>query len=400
MHRSAPDQPATIYRSGRDGPADILLFVKGWGPGGVERIALRLAAGWRDAGVRVDLLVANNEAAPTPAIGYIPIPAWPLIGHRWNLARLAVAAMAAARGGRPAIIFCPGNAYTIIAIVLKIRLGRACPPILAKISNDLRRDDLPWWARAPYRLWLRVQGRLIDRFAALSQPMAQEVAERMAVPANRIHVVPNPVLSLRDLDPEVIARPNIGQGRRFVAIGRLERQKDYPLMLRAFARASAPDDRLVIYGEGGERRALVMLTEQLQLTQRVHFAGHCPDVRKRLADHDILLLTSAYEGQPGAIVEALSAGLAIIATRCCAGMAELLDGGALGQLVDRGAMDDLVRAIATARPDAQDRGAAQAKARAFTIEAAMPAYAALFATMAADRAARSAPSGEPRSLAA
>ncbi|MDF0542148.1 glycosyltransferase [Sphingobium sp. H39-3-25] len=367
-----------------------MLPLKGFGPGGVERIALRLADGWQRAGIRTDVLMARPDGpmrGEASAATIHPLTPWPWIADRWPMLRLTVASLRAVRGHQarptPMILFCPGNAYTVVAVALKFVLGRHCPPIVAKVSNDLQREDMHPALRPFYRLWLRIQGRAIDHFAVLSLPMAREVMALMWVPCDRVHVVPNPVLSDAELgDSRDLERrpPRAGEGRSFVAVGRLEPQKDYPLMLSAFARGSAPGDRLTIYGEGRERDRIVQLAETLGIADRVHLAGFSSDIPGELRQHDILLLTSAFEGQPGAVIEALAAGLPIIATQCCAGMSELLDEGALGSIIDRQDVDGLVRAIAQARPGSQDRDRSRAKAYSFTIEAAVPAYARLFAT--------------------
>lgn len=385
------NRPLSPSASADGTPSGIALFLKGFGPGGVERIALRLAAGWHAAGMDVRVTLASADgpmrATRVDAAGTIA-PDWPLVGKGWRIARLTAAMLGQMRDHPPAILFCPGNAYTIVAILLKIALGRACPPIVAKVSNDLERRDMSAPMRLIYRFWLWVQGRMIDHFAVLSAPMAQEVMHLMRATPDRVHIVPNPVLSLADLESEAPeAKPHPSVGRRFVAVGRLERQKDYPLMLRAFAAGSAPVDHLTIVGEGRERAALETLANSLGIAARVHFPGHCATVRTTLRDQDILLLSSTYEGQPGGVVEALSVGLCVIATRCCAGMDELLDDGALGHLVDRGDVQGLVKAIASAQPGTQDCARARVKAQAFTIEAAVPAYSALFATVLAERQA-------------
>ncbi|CAN5246989.1 glycosyltransferase family 4 protein [soil metagenome] len=370
---------------------DVALFLKGSGPGGVERTALRLVAGWRATGVGVSLTVGVADGALTPGSGMCQVSrAWPVVGTRWPLTRLTWSMWRHLRRDRPAILFCPGNSYTLVAVLLKTLLGRACPLIVAKISNDLERHDMPRAVRPFYRAWLLVQGRMIDHFAVLSAPMGAQVARLMHVATARVHVVPNPVLSHTDWVSIERADKPVQLGRRFVAVGRLERQKDYPAMLRAFASGAKADDRLTICGEGRERDALARLTGSLGIAERVHFAGHRADIRKELCDHDVLLLTSLYEGQPSAVVEALSVGLAIVATRCCAGMAELLDNGALGTLVESGDAVALARAVARAVPGQQDRARACAKARSFSIEAAIPAYMALFARVIAERQARDA----------
>jgi glycosyltransferase involved in cell wall biosynthesis len=357
---SMPDGPHA-------GAPSVLTYVHGTGPGGVERIALRLVAGWRRDGMAVRLILGDGAGA-----------------GRWRTIAMAAALVRAIRAERPDILFCPGNSYTLIACLVKLRLRGHCPPIVAKISNDLVRRDLPWPKRAGYALWLRVQGRLIDRFAALSAPMAAETMRRMAVARGRVDVLPNPVLSAADLAAVAAERPRVpAAGRRFVAVGRLERQKNYPLMLCAFADGAGPDDRLTIFGTGRAGAALAREGAALGLAERVRFAGHGTDILSELRRHDVLLLSSLYEGQPGVVIEALACGLAIVATRCCAGMSHLLDGGALGLMVPPGDRAALAQAIRTVRPALQDRRRAHARAALFTTERAVPAYRALFARITA-----------------
>lgn len=351
----------------RDSPrpaTDVLVFTKRSAPGGVERIALRLSAAWRSEGLVVTHIVPPADR---------DIPEWLEMLQLLRMTRRSV------RESRPKVLFCPGNAYTVLAVLLK--LSGADVPIVAKISNDLRRPDMPRLMRPLYRMWLRVQGAVIDEFAALSPAMASEIVELMDVPRARVHVVPNPVLSRADIDEDAgRPLPATGAGRRFVAVGRLEVQKNFPLMLRAFATGSEAGDTLAICGEGRERATLELLAKELGIASRVRFTGFCDTVRDQLARHDILLLSSVYEGQPGVVVEALSVGLGVIATRCCAGLPELLEDGALGCLVPRGDHAAFAGAIAVSRAGTQDRAHAGAKAAKFTIEAAMPAYAVLFAT--------------------
>lgn len=386
----SPNDKAIVDSDGEvSSPPHILVFLHAPGPGGVERIALRLVTGWQKAGIDVRLMLGNpagpmqHDLPPGNATQYMP--SWPLIGRRLASLHLLVATLRAIDARRPDILFCAGNVYAIIAVLLKLRLGRRCPLILAKVSNDLMRSDMHWIMRPLYGFWLRMQGKMIDHFAALSDPMAREVAARMGVDRARVHVVPNPVLALTDLDAVVAPSSSSSpqQGRRFVAVGRLERQKNYPLMLRAFAEGRGPDDRLTIFGEGRARFQLERLADRLGIAAKVHFAGFSADIRRQLPHHDLLLLSSRYEGQPGVVVEALACGLPVIATRCCASMPSLLDDGALGTLIDGGDETAFANAIRTADPDSQDRPRAREKAASFTIERAVPAYRALFHHMLA-----------------
>ena len=86
----------------------------------------------------------------------------------------------------------------MVAVAMKLLLGRRCPPIVLKISNDLGRADLPAPIRALYRLWCRVQGRLIDHFTGLAPAMATEIAAAMRVPPARITIIDDPALGEAD----------------------------------------------------------------------------------------------------------------------------------------------------------------------------------------------------------
>lgn len=293
----------------------------------------------------------------------------------------------AVRQLRPDILFCAGNSYTIVAAALKLLLGRHCPPIVAKISNDLDRRDLPPPVRWCYRLWLRIQGRVIDHFVGMDHPMMQEIGEAMRCPMRAITIIPDPALS-----DALIARlraprpPAAPRGRRFVAIARLAAQKNIALMLRAFAAGRRAGDRLTIFGEGPERPAAEKAIVRLGLENAVILAGHVPDPALRLPDFDIFLLSSDYEGVPAAILEALAANLTIVATRCSRSMDSLLGQGKLGMIVPPGDERALGDAIGQARPGAQDAAESLAQARRFTIERASRAYLACFAANGANGA--------------
>lgn len=131
------------------------------------------------------------------------------------------------RALRPDVLFAAGNSYAVVAVAMKLLLGRACPPIVLKISNDLGRADLPAPVRLLYRLWCRVQGRLIDHFIGLAPAMRAEIAHAMRVSPDRITIIDDPALGEADytrLAAIGAARAAPGPARRYVAIGRLATQ--------------------------------------------------------------------------------------------------------------------------------------------------------------------------------
>ena len=367
----------------------ILCFLHSFEPGGVERTALHLCAAWREAGAEVAVLLGRDEGRmrcegagldylvpPRPGFSTAPIETlWMMFWLPWTILRW-----------QPDVLFCAGNSYTIVAVAMKLLLGRRCPPIVAKISNDLVRIDLPGPIRRVYRLWCRLQGKWLDHLVALSPAMRGEIINVMGVEPGRVAVVEDAVLEesalpmLAQASRRALATRGIG--RRLVAAGRLAAQKDFGLMISAFARAAKPADRLVILGEGPERPRLERLIDRLELGKRVRLVGHQDRIAPWLGCSDVLLLSSRYEGLPAIVIEALAAGLPVIATDCCVSMAGLLDDGRLGIPVAPGDERAFGEAIATLRPEAYDSAAAIAFAARFTVQAAASSYLDLFARLA------------------
>lgn len=337
----------------------ILCYLHSFEPGGVERMALRLCQAWRDDGLDVTLVMGRTEGAlrgESAAMPFIrlPGPAFPTryVETLWMMLWLP----GLVRKHRPDLIFCAGNSYTIVAAVLRLVLGPACPPIVAKLSNDLARPDMPWPVRRIYHLWCRIQGRAIGQFVALSAAMRDEAAGFLGVEPGGIAVVADPVLS----EAQVVAlaragersrvRASVGTRRRFLAIGRLAPQKNWPLLLRAFARGADAGDQLVILGEGAQRPRLERMVRSLDLVGRVSLPGHSPHIADWLGRSQIFLLPSRYEGTPAVIVEALAAGLPIVATDCCCSIAGMLAGSPASTIVPANDEAALAAAIAAPRP--------------------------------------------------
>ena len=367
----------------------VLTFLHSFEPGGVERIALRLVRRWRASGIDAPLFLGRTDGAMARDVGddldfITPRRRWPGIAH-WETIWMIATLPRVVRAVRPDILFCAGNTYTVVAVMLKLVLGRDCPPIVAKISNNLDRTDASWLYRLFYGLWLRIQGLAIDHFVGMEKPMRAEIVQCVGVSPARVAIIPDPALSeaqitaLRQAAPVVQSRRD--DGHRFVTVARLAPQKNLALMLRGFARGAAPADTLTVFGEGPERAMLEALATELGVADRVLFQGYVTNPAGLLSRYDTLLLSSNYEGVPAVILEALAANIGIIATDCSRSMAALLQQGALGMLVPVGDEAGFAAAIRAARPDAQDARRTLHQARRFTIEHGADHYARVMRTV-------------------
>jgi glycosyltransferase involved in cell wall biosynthesis len=364
----------------------IIVPIHSFEPGGVERVALHLAAAWQADGADVRIVLGRREGAMdhlAPDLNYIVRPS-PVPTAGWETLWMIFCLWRYLRRNPGGVIFASGNTYAVVGVAMKLLLGRRCPPVLLKLSNDLERRDLPLPARLGYHLWLRIQGAMLDRFVAMAPALAPEIAQRMQVAPERIVVIEDPSLAPGQFDKlNAIPREPCANAGRLLAVGRLAGQKNYSLMLRALAAAPGFAGTLTICGEGGERARLEALTAELGLGDRVVFAGHCRDVTPYLAAASALVMSSDYEGLPAVVIEALAAGLPVIATDSSAWMHQLLADGTLGILVPRGDTMRLSQAFSDlpALKFAPDQG--REVARQFTIERAAPAYRAALGSIAA-----------------
>ncbi|MGN7998378.1 glycosyltransferase [Sphingomonas sp. 22176] len=361
----------------------ILTFLHSFAPGGVERVALRLVRHWRAMGVDAPLFLGREDGAMRDEfadIGYT-MPRQPRVHQgSWETLWMILTLPAAIRRLRPDVLFVSGSTYTIVAVAMTLLLGRRCPPIVVKVSNDLARRDLNPVGRFFWRAWLHLQARCARNWVVMDEAMLPELPPVMA---QRGHVVHDPAISATQLLPDRRAR--VAGPRRFVAIGRLAGQKHFALMLRAFARAVQPGETLTIFGDGAERSALETLAASLGIADCVRFAGHVADAPAHLHDYDVLLMSSRYEGVPAVVIEALAAGLAVVSTDCGAGLRSLLGQGRFGTIVPQNE-GLLAEAIRTAPCAAPDRPALLASLRRFTIERSAQDYLALFVAAAEARA--------------
>ena len=128
----------------------------------------------------------------------------------------------------------------------------------------------------------------------------------------------------------------LGCSEYYVATGRLNNQKNYPMMIRAFARflQSYPDQKLYIYGAGSLKEELESLIYMLGVSDRIVLKGSSSDIPTVLSNAKAFLLSSDYEGMPNGLLEAMAMGVPCISTDCpCGGPREVIENGISGILV-------------------------------------------------------------------
>ena len=200
--------------------------------------------------------------------------------------------------------------------------------------------------RALYRVIERYVARYADKIITVS-----DYDRRLALNADvgsaqlirtvhngmpRVDVLP-PALPLMDIPPA-------GAAVRLIMVARFDEQKNQLGLLEGLARAAQHHWTLELVGDGPLLQTVRARAAQLQLSDRVVFSGSCNDVARRLAQSDVFVLISNWEGLPLSILEAMRAGLPVIASRV-GGVPEAVVDGETGYLVDRGDAEGLAQAL-------------------------------------------------------
>jgi glycosyltransferase involved in cell wall biosynthesis len=171
-----------------------------------------------------------------------------------------------------------------------------------------------------------------DAIVALSADGASALRRLLGERPARIETILNPVVER--ILTATADRKRSSDVPLILGVGRLVKQKDFATLLRAFARLRAERPaRLVLLGEGPERRRLQALAERLGIAGEIEMPGQVDNVAEWLARADLLVSSSWWEGMQAVPIEALAAGCPVVATDCPGGARETLDHGRLGILV-------------------------------------------------------------------
>jgi glycosyltransferase involved in cell wall biosynthesis len=185
----------------------------------------------------------------------------------------------------------------------------------------------------------RMTQRLVERYVCVSQSVADFCVNTARLPADKMVVIPNGIDVSRFTGVQPAGLPNVGlSGRRVVTyIGRLREQKGLAELLATASNwlPRAPDCDLLLVGAGPLEASLRRRCEDFKIEKRVHFAGWRPDIPAVLAASALLVLTSAWEGMPNVVLEAMASGLPVAVTQV-EGLAELLGPGFQEQSVPYG----------------------------------------------------------------
>lgn len=322
----------------------VALFVPSLVAGGAERVMLRLADTLgRMQGVEVDLVVTRCEGTLVPEVPE-HVSLFELGSGRTVLAVPALVRYLRAR--RPEALLCT-MLGAIGAGIVAGSVARTGARIIARQPNLFGRQFLGE-AHAG-NLVARIGGWLLPRWLrradsviAVSDDVYDEILA-CGVEASRVHCIPNPLPMawVRGQAAAPLDHPWLGAEADIpviVAAGRMVRQKGYASLLDAVACCNEHRPlRCIILGDGVLRPVLESRCHELGLDDRVDMPGVMTNPYRYFARADVYVSSSAWEGMPNVILEALACGAPVVATDCPGGSRQVLTSVHAGRLV---AVDD------------------------------------------------------------
>jgi glycosyltransferase involved in cell wall biosynthesis len=328
-------------------PRLVALFAPSLAGGGAERVLVNLASGLRSRQIDVDVVLA---AAVGPFLSELQDIARVI---DLKASRIAYSVGPLARylhvAGPDALISFLDHAN--VAAIAAAALSRRSIPVFASVH-------VAWSTALKNSKWKHLLIGHIARFAYphaagiifVSRGAEMAAKNYLGIIHKNSHVIYNPIINddLFSKAESEIEHPWFGKQHPPVVlgIGRLTQQKQFATLIRSFSRLrSIGPAKLMILGEGEERPSLEALVKNLGLSGDVALPGFIRNPYPYLRQASVFVLSSAWEGLPTVLVEALALGTPIVSTDCPSGPSEILGGGQYGALVPVGDTEAMTTAI-------------------------------------------------------
>jgi glycosyltransferase involved in cell wall biosynthesis len=323
----------------------ILLVQGGFGAGGAEKVVALLAAHWAARGDDVHVAGLTETPGgpffdhPPQVTLHVARPGAEAVGRGAQLRRFRHIrrCLTELRPDVAVAFLTKVNTLTVLAAT-----GLDVPVVISERNNPS--------AQGKSALWGPLNAVAAQRAAAIVMQTERARAQLPADPRRRARVIPNPCAPIGRPRPG----PPPGEAAHLLAVGRLDRQKGFDLLLDAFAaiRPRHPGVRLTIYGEGPERAALEAQIAALGIGDAVRLPGLTDRPGAWIGAGEVLVLPSRYEGFPNVVAEATVSGMPVVAFDCPYGPRELVVDGVNGLLVPDGDVGALAAALSRIVADA------------------------------------------------
>ncbi len=327
-------------------PNKICLFVPSLGGGGAERMIVTLANGFAGRGYAVDLVLAQAKGhflqQVSSKVRIIDLNVSRTFKSLFGLVRYL-------RRERPAVILSTLSNANVVMLIAG-RLSGATTRIVVREACTIPPSEHTSFSYKVIIALMRLTYPFANQIIAISKGVAQDLIENFHLPEKKIRVIYNPTIGSDFIlkTKERINHPwfQPGEPPVIIGVGRLTIQKDFPTLIRAFAKTRKTRNiRLVIFGEGDDCQELNCLAKSLNCEAHVAFLGFVENPYPYMCASALFVMSSRWEGFGNVLVEAMACGIRVISTDCPSGPREILEGGRWGALVRVGDSVALAEAI-------------------------------------------------------
>ncbi|MBM4428677.1 MAG: glycosyltransferase [Chloroflexi bacterium] len=327
----------------------IGLYFSNFSGGGIQRVMLSLSEGFLRLGWQVDLILVQADG---PLRAEIPQGAR-LIDLKAGKSTRSILKLAAYLASEsPAVVLSSQTHLNVSAIIARFLSGWKGRLLVSEhIALDFSAQNPNSWKDRLHPLLASLFYHWADQIILVSFEAARRFMKITHLPANKIKVIYNPIVSQKLLEQSTIQPDHPwfkSPGLKVIlAAGRLVKQKDFKTLLKSFSllKTKLPMARLMILGDGKEHPQLMRLAKNLGLEDAVHFPGFVVNPFAYMAHSSVFVLSSQWEGFANVLVESMACGTPVISTNCPSGPSEILEDGKYGILTPVGDANALAEAI-------------------------------------------------------
>ena len=325
----------------------VTIFLSSFGGGGAQKVAVTLANEFvRLQNRPVEILVINKEG---PFLSLVDARV-KIVELKSRRTLMSLFELVNYKKSRDPIAMLSVMRYLNIISSISQFLSRSDCKLVLREANILRRPQgnvrtkLRLLSR---KLLMKTFYRFSDLVISNSNDTKSSLVDSNVIPAEKSVVISNPIpiQQIQEKVNFVDDKTHILSSNFICAVGRLEPQKGFDTLIRAFSKISDKTLQLYILGEGKQRDYLENIAVECNVGTRVKFLGFVSNPFQIIASSKAFVLSSRWEGFGNVVVEALACGVPVIATACKGGPTEILDHGRFGRLVGVDNIEQLTHAI-------------------------------------------------------
>ena len=319
----------------------ISLFLPNLSGGGAQKVIVMLANNFVKRGLDVDLVLVNKSGPYLKNVNkYVNI----VDLNKPRVLFAIISLFQYFKKNNPDAVLVTIH-HISMAVIIAYVLSKASSNVIIRQPNYLSKTIPQNFFSKYYLKIVRFFYNKSNRIVAISNGVSSNLKNNGI---NKVTTIYNPLES--DVIELASHKVNLRKTKPLIiGVGRLERQKNFSLLINAFAKVlESLDADLIILGDGSLRIDLENQVRTLNIAEHVKFLGYIDNPYPYIKKADVLVLSSLWEGFGNVILESLAIGTQVVSTDCPSGPSEILNNGEFGSLSLLNDSDDLAKKIVEA----------------------------------------------------